>query len=428
SGNYVPKGCGKRQIKSQGSCKSGKICLASIEVFITSNSIIVKYHKNHCGHDFSLAHIHLSDSEKAVIAGILANGVILQRILDDIRDTASNELYRIHLVTRKDLQNIKCAYNLQEKKKYHPEDKFSVQLWVDKMKSLEQCPVLYFKQQGEVDAQQKLELLKMLEQQMICVDSTHGTTAYDFYLSTILTLNEFGIIDSIQWQVKSQSITNSIYVVEKKNENIEDHTRCKLLCNKCNVCVHVYSCTCPDYEVSLNMCKHIHAVIKIEKETSNRNATNELSCDILADDPNTLFKSVENYRVCISKETKTIDQSSEYCELEKNLNAVHAIVKKRKLNKIQMCELNTFLNDWLRKISVESSFNINSSTTCNNIPANKNITKQTRYKSTKQKSKKRDSAYSMKKPSEAQKENIQKMMQNKGESVLEIHTDNDHVY
>ncbi|XP_067135125.1 uncharacterized protein [Centruroides vittatus] len=520
---------------------------------------------------------------------------------------------------------------LQEKKKYHPEDKISVQLWVDKMKSLEQSPVLYFKQQGEVDAQQKLgnedfiliimlpiqqELLKMLGQQMICVDSTHGTTAYDFYLSTILTVDEFGsglpcayclsnridttsyslffaavreklgklettvfmsddasaiynawkdimgpathqllctwhvdrawrkkvlssfpdkvtqalmykmlrvlleepnpekfenlikefiqslnqketkefqkyfvhtyasrpkvwaycyrkdlgintnmyleamhrvlkhllfgrqakihkshkeseaiafcditkVIDSIQWQVKSQSITNSIYVVEKKNENIEDHTQCKLLCNKCNVCVHVYSCTCPDYEVSLNMCKHIHAVIKIEKETSNRNATNELSCDILADDPNTLFKSVENYRVCISKETKTIDQSSEYCELEKNLNAVHAIVKKRKLNKIQMCELNTFLNDWLRKISVESSFNINSSTTCNNIPANKNITKQTRYKSTKQKSKKRDSAYSMKKPSEAQKENIQKMMQNKGESVLEIHTDNDHVY
>ncbi|XP_067134135.1 uncharacterized protein [Centruroides vittatus] len=91
SGNYVPKGCGKRQIKSQGSCKSGKICLASIEVFITSNSIIVKYHKNHCGHDLSLAHIHLSDSEKAVIAGKLANGVTLQRILDDIRDSARKE-------------------------------------------------------------------------------------------------------------------------------------------------------------------------------------------------------------------------------------------------------------------------------------------------------------------------------------------------
>ncbi|XP_067136725.1 uncharacterized protein [Centruroides vittatus] len=207
SGNYVPKGCGKHQIKSPESCKSGKICLASIEVFITSNSIIVKYHKNHCGHDLSLAHIHLSDSEKAVIAGKLANGVTLQRILDDIRDSASNELSRIHLVTRKDLQNIKCAYNLQEKKKYHPEDKISVQLWVDKMKSLEQSPVLYFKQQGEVDAQQKLgnedfiliimlpiqqELLKMLGQQMICVDSTHGTTAYDFYLSTILTVDEFG--------------------------------------------------------------------------------------------------------------------------------------------------------------------------------------------------------------------------------------------
>ncbi|XP_067128004.1 uncharacterized protein, partial [Centruroides vittatus] len=58
-----------------------------------------------------------------------------------------------------------------------------------------------------VDAQQKLgnedfiliimlpiqqELLKMLGQQMICVDSTHGTTAYDFYLSTILTVDEFG--------------------------------------------------------------------------------------------------------------------------------------------------------------------------------------------------------------------------------------------
>ncbi|XP_023232229.1 uncharacterized protein LOC111632094 [Centruroides sculpturatus] len=206
SGIYVPKGCGKRQIKSQGSCKSGKICLASIEVSIRSNSIRVKYHKNHCGHNLSLAHIHLSDSEKAVIARKLANGVTLQRILDDIRDSASNELTRIHLVTRKDLQNIKFAYNIQEMKKHHPEDKISVQLWVDKMKTLEQSPVLYFKQQGEVDAQQKLgkdfiliimlpiqqELLKMLGHQLICVDSTHGTTAYDFYVSTILTVDEFG--------------------------------------------------------------------------------------------------------------------------------------------------------------------------------------------------------------------------------------------
>ncbi|XP_023237746.1 uncharacterized protein LOC111636684 [Centruroides sculpturatus] len=141
------------------------------------------------------------------MTGKLANSVTLKRILDDIRDSTSNELTRIHLVTRKDLQNIKCAYNIQEKKKYQPEDKISVQLWVNKMKTLEQSPVLYFKQQGEVDAQQKLskedfiliimlpiqqELLKMLGQQMICVDSTHGTIAYDFYVSTILTVDEFG--------------------------------------------------------------------------------------------------------------------------------------------------------------------------------------------------------------------------------------------
>ena len=71
SGTFTSKGDGKRRLKSQGSCKTGKLCLASMEVVVTSEGVTLTYHSSHCGHDFNLAHTWLQEKDKAHIAGTL---------------------------------------------------------------------------------------------------------------------------------------------------------------------------------------------------------------------------------------------------------------------------------------------------------------------------------------------------------------------
>ena len=35
-------------------------------------------------------------------------------------------------------------------------------------------------------------------------------------------------------------------------------SNCKMICRECNTCTHLYSCTCTDYLLKGNICKHIH--------------------------------------------------------------------------------------------------------------------------------------------------------------------------
>ena len=35
---------------------------------------------------------------------------------------------------------------------------------------------------------------------------------------------------------------------------------CQLICKDCEVCIHMYSCTCLDFLLNYTMCKHIHLV------------------------------------------------------------------------------------------------------------------------------------------------------------------------
>ena len=58
-----------------------------------------------------------------------------------------------------------------------------------------------------------------------------------------------------EWQVKS-STDMSLYCVKLEKKTCD----CKLRCEKCNVCVHTYSCTCLDATLHYTMCKHVHLV------------------------------------------------------------------------------------------------------------------------------------------------------------------------
>lgn len=60
------------------------------------------------------------------------------------------------------------------------------------------------------------------------------------------------------FQVISQTDRKTLHVVEKIHETCP--FSCNLVCDRCNVCVHAYQCSCVDYIIKCNMCTHVHKV------------------------------------------------------------------------------------------------------------------------------------------------------------------------
>jgi len=137
-------------------------------------------------------------------------GVPVQRILNDVRDSATGkEIQRIHLLEKKDLHNIRRDFNITYSTKHHENDAVSVKLWVDRMKSKDDhSPILYFKPQGEIDlnvphftendfcliimTKYQSEMLVQFGNDKICIDGTHGLNSYNFQLYTIVVIDEYG--------------------------------------------------------------------------------------------------------------------------------------------------------------------------------------------------------------------------------------------
>lgn len=81
----------------------------------------------------------------------------------------------------------------------------------------------------------------------------------------------------ITWTVVSETLNRTYFV--KKRESCEF----KIICVACKVCVHLFSCTCYDYTIKNNMCKHIYA-LKINTLDDNdintkNNYTNPMDTD-----------------------------------------------------------------------------------------------------------------------------------------------------
>ena len=71
----------------------------------------------------------------------LQHGVIIERILDDIRDSVTDKLGQKHLVTRQDLHIVKAQFNIDGIIRYK-NDLTSVMAWVEEMSMLDYNPVL----------------------------------------------------------------------------------------------------------------------------------------------------------------------------------------------------------------------------------------------------------------------------------------------
>ncbi|XP_049840691.1 uncharacterized protein LOC126285389 [Schistocerca gregaria] len=114
SGKFQSSSTGKRLLKSQGSIKLGSHCTAAIELHREeSGDCTVVYFKTHFGHEQHIGLLQLSRSDREAIARQIAKGVHFEKILDDVKSSIhSGEPERLHLITRRDLHNIKRDFGI----------------------------------------------------------------------------------------------------------------------------------------------------------------------------------------------------------------------------------------------------------------------------------------------------------------------------
>ena len=149
AGKYHTIGTNKRCLKSQGTSKQISHCTSHIKATVNkeSNVVTVEYNSTHYNHSTNLAHLRITDRSRQTIASKLRQGITPQRILDDIRDQHESRITRTHLVTKKDITNIRNQFNIEGIQK-HKNYIISVSSWVDEMETLAYNPVVLFKQQG----------------------------------------------------------------------------------------------------------------------------------------------------------------------------------------------------------------------------------------------------------------------------------------
>lgn len=221
SGDFVPKGHGKRQLKLQSSSKTGTTCVAHIKAIenTLTNAITIEYCSTHNTHGLQLCHLPLPDDMKHYIAAKLQDGTSVDEILNDIREKiGSHGVSREHLLTKQDIYNIKRKLNLKSVQK-HTNDLTSVCAWVEELKSLPYNPILNFKLQGDssfqgitgsltcdtfllsIQTEYQCNALRYFGNKIICMDSTHGTNVYDFLLVSILVVDDHGEGLPVAWAI-----------------------------------------------------------------------------------------------------------------------------------------------------------------------------------------------------------------------------------
>jgi len=126
------------------------------------------------------------------------------------------------LCHRKDIHNVKVQYNVGCTQK-HANDHTSVQTWVEELNAMnEDSPVLLYKAQGDIPSAttqnlsacdfilclqtitQRRFMLQFGAGNIVCLDSTHGTTQYDFYLVTVMVVDDFGEGNPVAFMISNR--------------------------------------------------------------------------------------------------------------------------------------------------------------------------------------------------------------------------------
>lgn len=205
SGKFIQKGTGKRHLKMQGSKKINAFCPAHLEVLIEEHKCSVSFLKTHVGHKQELLHLNLTEQERQEIAEKIVNDVPFDTILNDIQDSLPNsQLERLHLLTKKDLHNIKKCLKLNKDDFKSPKSvEDGLETWVEKMKSI----VLFYKPQHTrwneyphlndefilvIMNEGQTELLQSCGSDTVCIDRTNAVNECGFEMHALISLDDLG--------------------------------------------------------------------------------------------------------------------------------------------------------------------------------------------------------------------------------------------
>ena len=99
-----------------------------------------------------------------------------------------------------------------------------------------------------------------------------------------------------KWIVPSEKSTSKFletYEIKRK-----EVCACSIRCSDCNVCIHEYTCTCPDYAIMFVICKHIHLVCMHYK----KNDEDSDSLLVINENVNIMEKEILEDHLTVQKE------------------------------------------------------------------------------------------------------------------------------
>ncbi|XP_030017106.1 uncharacterized protein LOC115437873 isoform X2 [Sphaeramia orbicularis] len=233
SGVFKSKGQDKRSLKSQGSSRIGCCCAAFIVATISKSTshVSVEYCFCHTGHSMTMAHLRISNESKLEIADKLSKGVAVEKILDDIRDNVTS-ICRDTLTTKRDILNIKHQYYVDGVEQ-HSNDRTSVGVLVEEFSKEAYNPIIYFKQGVKnnrhseqdvligIQTEFQRDLMRRYGTHAITMDSTSKTNQSDFYLTTLLVLDEYGEGQPVGFLISNKEDAESLVpFLEAVRENV----------------------------------------------------------------------------------------------------------------------------------------------------------------------------------------------------------------
>ena len=125
-----------------------------------------------------------------------------------------NEFTRYYLTAKKNLDNISKSFGISDVQK-HSDDQESVRACVEEWSHSENNPVLFHKYQGEpapegsdltkddfmivLQSPFQKEMALKFATNGVCIDATYGTTGYDFLLTSVVVIDEYGEGFPVAW-------------------------------------------------------------------------------------------------------------------------------------------------------------------------------------------------------------------------------------
>lgn len=240
--------------------------------------------------------------------------------------------------------------------------------------------------------------------------------------------------DSFKMEAVSENsfqVHNNGRKYEVTKINSDDKVCCQLICRFCDVCVHAYKCTCPDYFLHSTICKHVHFVV-MNKESSKYNGllTNERgtqpNLSAIIEENNTPNDEKET-EVQTHLETLASNKSENLNETKEKISRLIPSFLKRVYennDSTTISEVYSSLKKSYQLLQIERSALPIVPLPLSQEPANKKIKKQTNFFSTK---KKNNNKKSVIKPNQ---EEIKETRDLLNDQLLLISTkaENDHLY